>query len=420
MSILAASPGSIGTTYPCCLSSDAVVKLSQNPLRYMLLRSRRHEVRLVAVFVALLVIYLAVAYFFHAPRGYYGTLAEPRFADPWFERSETILNGGLLYRDVFTTTPPLTNYLLLPPAIFSSLFGDVNPWATLSFMLYFSLFNLFAAFVLLYMADDRDEGFYAALFFLLNPLTFGNTVLRRQDESIVVFFVAVALALYLKRRHLAAAVGIGAAMLVKLTGAMILPVVFLHSRKWLYLVIPFLVFFLVLAPFLVAAGSDAIFWDVSRGGTEHPFQFRGVSLGSLWNRFHIESNTAPLSVLSIVFTVGVAATLLALSQKSFGFLEDVSILIAVVLLLSPKLHTGYFSFLALTMAPLLKRYRLQWTYMTFGAVAIVADFYKWPIVDFPMAFTLMVVVSLLLLFALLRIIRASTASPLEEATGSHV
>lgn len=385
----------------------------------MPLSTRRHEARLVAVFLALLVVYLAVAYFFHAPRGYYGTVAEPRFADPWFERSETILSGGLLYRDVFTTTPPLTNYLLLPPAIVSSFFGHVNPWATLSFMLYFSLFNLFAAFVLLYMADNRDEGFYAALLFLLNPLTFGNTVLRRQDESIVVFFVAVALALYLKRRHLAAATGIGVAMLVKLTGAMILPVAFLHSRKWVYVVIPFLVFFLVLAPFLLSAGSDAIFWNPTRGGTEHPFQFRGVSLGSLWNRFHAEAGSAPLSILSIVFTVGVGATLLALSQKSFGFLEDVSILIAVVLLLSPKLHTGYFSFLALTMAPLLKRYRLQWTYMLFGAVAIVADFYKWPIVDFPVAFALMVVVSLLLVFALLRIIRDSTAPQFDELTSSY-
>lgn len=366
---------------------------------------RRHDVRITIVFVALLAIYLAIAYVFYAPRGYYGTVEAPRFADPWFERADTILAGDLLYKDVFTTTPPLTNYLLLPPAIVASFFGRVNPWATLSFMLYFSLFNLLAAYVLLYMAEDRREGFYAALFFLLNPLTFGNTVLRRQDESIIVFFVAVALALYLKRRHLAAAVGIGVAMLVKLTGAMILPIAYLHSRKWFYLVIPFLIFFLVLAPFLFAAGSDAVFWDVTRGGTEHPFQFRGVSLGALWNGFQDQANPIPLSFLSITFTVGVGATLLALAWKSFGFLEDVTILIAVVLLLSPKLHTGYFSFLALTMAPLLKRYRLQWVYILFGAVAIIADFYKWPIVDFPAAFTLMIVVSLLVAFALLRIIR---------------
>ena len=380
---------------------------------------RRYDVRITIFFVALLAIYLAIAYFFHAPRGYYGTVETPRFADPWFERAETILNGDLLYEDVFTTTPPLTNYLLLPPAIFSSLFGHVNPWATLSFMLYFSLFNLLAAFVLLYMADDRSEGFYAALFFLINPLTFGNTVLRRQDESIIVFFVAVALALYLKRRHLAAAVGIGVAMLIKLTGAMILPIAVLRSRKWYYLIVPFLVFFLILAPFLVAAGSDAIFWDVSRGGTEHPFQFRGVSLGALWNGFQDQANPVPLSLLSIIFTVGVAATLLALSQKSFGFLEDVTILITVVLLLSPKLHTGYFSFLALTMAPLLRRYKLQWVYLTFGAIAVVADFYKWPIVDFQIAFVLMVVVSLLLLFAMFRIVRGPDAPAVEEATSAY-
>ena len=62
---------------------------------------RLYEVQLTVIFLISLFVYLAIAYFFHAPRGYYGTIEAPRFADPWIARGETILSGGLLYRDVF-------------------------------------------------------------------------------------------------------------------------------------------------------------------------------------------------------------------------------------------------------------------------------------------------------------------------------
>ena len=347
----------------------------------------------------LLLVYLAIAYFVHWPAGYYGTIEQPRFADPWIARTETILSGGLLYRDVFTTTPPLTNFLLIPPAYLAGALGHVNPWATLSFMVYFSLFNFLGALVLLYMGETRREGFWTAVFFLLNPLTFSNTILRRQDESIVVFFIGVALLLFLKRKHLSAAVSMGLAVLVKLTGGIILPVAFLHSRKWHYLVIPALVFFTAVSPFLLLAGRAAMFWDFSQQEGEHPFQFGGVSLVALWNNFHEAGQQITLQWPSILFVVGVGLTLLFIAWKRLGVVEDLTILIIVILLLTPKLHTGYFSMLALTMAPLLKRYRLYWIYFIFGGVAVIADYYKWPIENFSIAFYLMLLVVGLLLAA---------------------
>lgn len=366
----------------------------------------RYEVRLTALFGLLLLAYLAVAYFFHAPYGYYGTIEQPRFADPWLARGETILSGGLLYRDVFTTTPPLTNFLLLPPVWFSRAFGHVNPWATLGFMVYFSLFNLLAALVLLYLADERREGYETAVFFLLNPLTFGNTVLRRQDESVVVFFIALALLFFLKRHHFRAGVTIGLALLVKLTGAVVWPIAILHSWKWHYFVLPLLVFFLVLAPFLLLAGQEAMFWDVSQEHNEHPFQYGGVSLGALWNSYHSVAQQIPITWPSLLFLVVVGVTAVFITWHRFGPLPDLTLLIGVILLFSPKLHTGYFSMLALTMAPLVRPYRLGWYYFLFGGLAIMADFYKWPIQNLPVAFGLMVVVLLLLFAALLRLILA--------------
>lgn len=366
---------------------------------------QRKTVRLTIVFVVSLLVYLAIASFFHAPRGYYGTIEQPRFADPWLARSETILSGGLLYRDVFTSTPPITNFLLIIPSVVSSWFGHLNPWSTGAFMVFFSLFNLFAAFVLLKMGKTEEEGYWAALLFLLNPLTFGNTILRRQDESIVVFFIGVALLYLLRQDHIRSAIGIGVAMLVKLTGAVVWPIALLyHYRKWQYYVLPLAVFFVVLGPFLLLAGRAAMFWDVTQEHTEHPFQLGGVSLGALWNRFHVDGGEISLTVLSVLFVVGMGLTALLIVWNRFGVLEDLTILIAMTLVLSPKLHTGYFSMLAFTMAPILRKYRLEPLYFIFGTLAIIADFYKWPIVNYPVAFGLMIVVLVLLLLIVARII----------------
>ena len=359
--------------------------------------SRLHyAIYIVGLFIILLLVYLLIAYFYHAPRGYYGTIDQPRFADPWIARSETILNGGLLHRDVFTSTPPLTNLLLLPPSLIPILVGMVNPWATLSFMVYFSLFNLFTALVLLNTFPSKKAGFWAAALFLLNPLTFGNSVLRRQDESILVFFVALSLFFILKNQHARASIAIGASLLVKLTGGLLIPVAFLNKRDWRYIVIPPLVFFIGLLPFLILAGRDAIFWDFTTSGAQHPFQFKGVSLMTLWNAMNVGSRQISILPVAFLMIVGVLGAAAIIARSRFGIVEDMIILTTAVFLFSPKLHTGYFSVLVLLMAMLIKEWRLAILYFLFGALALVADFYKWPIIDYQAAFWLMVGVLILM------------------------
>jgi Gpi18-like mannosyltransferase len=357
----------------------------------------RYGLRLLLLSAFLIAAYLLIAYLYHAPRGYYGTVDTPRFADPWIARSETILNGGLLYRDVFTTTPPLTNLLLVVPSIVPILFGNVNPWATLSYMLFFSLFNIFTAFVLLNMNGDRAKGYLAAVLFLLNPLTFGNTILRRQDESIVVFSIALALMFVIQERHTIASITIGAAILVKISGAFLIPVALIHYRNWRYLIIPPLVFILVMGPFLLLAGSDAIFFNPSTDRAQHPFQFKGVSLPALWNQMQGETGQISLLPVSVAMIVIVGIAILIIAWKRFGILQDMILLTTAIYILSPKLHTGYFSLLAMLMAPLIRNRAIAVLYLLFGLFAIIADFYKWPIADFRIAFWLMVVTLIMLI-----------------------
>jgi hypothetical protein len=365
--------------------------------------------RILGVFVALFAVYLAVALVFLEPVGYYGTPEESGFTDPWIARVETILGGGLLYRDVFTTTPPLINFLLIPPVLVSGLFDHQYLWATVSFMAYYSLFNLFAAYVLLYTPGDRKEGYRAALYFLLNPLTFGNSLLRRQDESILAFFLALAILFFAHRRRAKAGVAMGLGILVKLTVAPVIPVAFLQARDWRYLAIPALVFALVFAPFLIAAGHSAVFWDVTQRDTEHPFQFAGISLGHLWLQAHGGEPPISLTAYSALFVVGVLVALAVIAWRPLGLLEDLALLLTAIFLLTAKLHCGYFSLLVLALAPLVRKYRIGGLYFLSGLVILLADMHKSPLDDYATAFKLMVVGFLLLIAAVVVIRRARRA-----------
>ena len=358
--------------------------------------TRTYNLRILGVFLALFIAYLLIAHIVLEPLGYYGTPDQPRFADPWIARAETLVGGGLLYRDVFTTTPPLINFLLIPPVMVSGRFGHRNPWATLSFMTYFSLFNLFTAYALLYMAKDRKEGYRSALYFLFNPLTFGNSLLRRQDESILVFFFSLALLFLWHQKHWKASIAVGLTLLVKLWGALMIFIAFLRTRDWRYLIVPPIVFGLVFAPFLVTAGESAIFWSVSKERTQHPFQFRGISLGKLWSQAHEGQPPISLTAYSAILVIGVALVLVLIVWKPLGPLEDVTLLTTTILLLSPKSHCGYFSLVVLTMTPLLEKYRIKVPYFLFSLLTLIADMYKWPVENFGIAFGLMIAVYLIL------------------------
>jgi hypothetical protein len=363
---------------------------------------RGYELRLALVSLALFTLYVVIAGVVLYPRGYYGTAEEPSYSDPWIARAETILEGRLLYEDVSTTTPPLVNFLLVPPVLMSRLLGHRNPWSTLSFMGYFSIFNLLTAYILLNTPKDRKDGYSSGLYFLLNPLTFGNSVLRRQDESILVFFFSLGLLFLLHQRRWRASATIGLTMLIKLSGALLMPIAFLQKGDWVYLVVPVVVFGLAFAPFLLSAGESAVFWDISGDNTQHPFQLHGISFGNLWRHGHNEVPLVSLQVHSIILLVGSALALAFIAWKPLGLLEDLSLLTVTGLFLSPKLHTGYFALVVLMMAPLVRRYRIAWLYFLSGVLVMLADLCKSELSAYNVAFGLLAGGFLLLIAGIVR------------------
>jgi hypothetical protein len=110
----------------------------------------------------------------------------------------------------------------------------------------------------------------------------------------------------------------------------------------------------------------------------------------LWNQLPGDHQVLPLAPFVLLFLLGTLATVAYIAYRRKGILEDFLLLTSVVLILSPKLHTGYLSMVVLVMAPLLRGRAMALGYFLFGAAAVAADFYKWPVADFRVAFWLMV------------------------------
>jgi len=278
-------------------------------------------------------------------------------------------------------------------------------------MVYFSLFNLFSAYALLALSPDEMRGYRSAVAFLLNPLTMGNAVLQRQDESILTFFFALALLCIMHHKTWRASVIMGLGLLIKITAGLVIIVSFLQEFRWRYLLVPGLVFAIVMAPFLLEAGEKAKFWDLGREHAEHPFQFGGVSLGSLYAKGHDAGQDLVLRVYSTLLVVGVGAVLCVICWRPQGLLEDLALLLTMVLVLSPKSHPGYFSLLTLTLAPLLDRYQIHWRYYAVMALVLVASICKFPLDYYDIGLGIMVLAQGLLVWMTVSVRRESKTLP---------
>jgi len=98
------------------------------------------------------------------------------------DRTSVILNGGVLYRDLDSESPPLINYFLLPPQIAGGAW-----WA---YEIYFSMFSIMTGLVL-YLAMrrwDENTAFFAALLVVVSPYAVQDATWGIQDEPLVAFF----------------------------------------------------------------------------------------------------------------------------------------------------------------------------------------------------------------------------------------
>ncbi|NLI74087.1 MAG: DUF2029 domain-containing protein [Euryarchaeota archaeon] len=253
-------------------------------------------------------------------------------------RTSTILDGGLLYTDVHTETPPLINYLMIPAQLLG---GDEN---VLVYSAYFSFFSILGG-LLMYLAlrrYDDTSAFIMSLLYMLSPFSLLEGGLAN-DETIVAFTVVLPAILIVINRSKIASLIIGLGIWTKMWAILLAPVHFLHSKTWkerlTIIAIIGGVSIAVAAPFLALCGDEFTWFlkyyfmgdpeRTNEGFSAHMFlELGGISIPN---------------VVSIALVLaGLLIAYFYAYWKGLGKWESMTLAIVVFFCLYHKMHGGYY------------------------------------------------------------------------------
>lgn len=141
-------------------------------------------------------------------------------------RTQGLLDGQWLYRDIPCESPPLIVYLMLP--------AQIAGGGYLAYQVWFSIFSLMSALVLYWglKAKDDYKAFVVALLFLVTPIGTIETTLGVQDDTVGVFLFILSVMLALMARTRTSALVVGVGTWTKIFNALFYPVLFIRTRSW--------------------------------------------------------------------------------------------------------------------------------------------------------------------------------------------
>lgn len=254
------------------------------------------------------------------------------------ERTSTILEGGLLYTDVHTETPPLINYLLIPAQLMG---GGDHIWV---YSAYFSFFGLISALMMYHALRRYDDwlAFVMGLLFILSPFGFIEAGLG-EDETIVAFTVLLPALLMVLERNRLASLAIGLGIWTKMWAILLAPAHFLQQRswkeRWIMIGIIAGVTILVALPFLILCG-DEFTWFLQYYFIGNPDRkAEGFSTFQFlqWGGYGI-----PMRISLALVLIGLLFAYLYAYKKGLGKWESMTLAVTVFFVLYPKMHTGYY------------------------------------------------------------------------------
>lgn len=269
-------------------------------------------------------------------------LIGPELAQPdiynYQERTQTILDGGLLYRDVHTETPPLVNYLLIPAQLLG---GSQYNWV---WSIYFSFFAFLIA-CLIYVSLRHWDDYYAflaGLLVLVSPFTIVESS-GGEDESLVVFVFLIAVVLMLYERNRLAATAIAVGIWTKMFAILLLPIQFLRLQslkdRIYFIVIVLAVSSAVALPFVILCYDDFTgflnFYFLGESGRE-------AGGTSMWYFLRMGGLGIPGEIELAIVLASLALTYLYCHRRRMGVWESVTLVLIVFIVFYPKIHTGYY------------------------------------------------------------------------------
>ncbi len=253
-------------------------------------------------------------------------------------RTQVILDGGLLYRDVHTETPPLINYFLVPAQLHG---GSVYDWVWCAYASFFA----FLTSSMLYLALrrwDEHKAFLVGVLTLLCPFLIDESSIG-EDGAIVAFVFLLATVLMLLERKNSSAVVIAVGIWTKMWSGLLLPVQFLRLRNWRdrisFILIVSVLSLAITLPFLVLCPDEFLtFLDYYfLGGGD-----RANEGMSMWSFLSMGGYGLPRGVELFLVIASLLIAYLYSHRKKLGVWESVTLVLIVFIVFYPKMHIGYY------------------------------------------------------------------------------
>jgi len=252
-------------------------------------------------------------------------------------RTETVLHGGWLYRDINCESPPLIVYFMLPPELLGG-----QDWM---YEMYFSAFTILTA-VVLYLGLRRWDDFNAfivGILFIFLPYGTIESTFGVQDESIVVLLFIVPLILAIHDRLRVSALAIAVGFWTKIFNLLFYPMLLIKTKSWrerlIHLGIMAVVSVIIVAPFLAVAPTEFISFP--------SYYFLGGESGptggiSIWDFLSMGGLRIPGVVLLLMTAVSFLLAIWYAHKKRLGFWEGTLVVLIAVLIFYPRTAMGYF------------------------------------------------------------------------------
>ena len=253
------------------------------------------------------------------------------------ERAQNILDGMIPYRDFYAESPPIINYLLVPP---QGLGGEGWIYAA-----YFSFFTFLTGAVMYLVLRRFDEhlAFVSGVLFVLSPFAYFESTWGIQDESIVVFFFILPPLLIVAKLVREASVSLGVGIMTKMLSVIMLPLIFLEKRplkKHLeHFLLIALTVFLISLPFLIICPEEFLKFP-----QYYCLDVDGAVMGgmSFWHFLEEGGLKIPGEVSMIITAAAFLVAIYYVYRKRIPIWQSSLILVLTFFTFYPKIHLGYF------------------------------------------------------------------------------
>jgi len=256
------------------------------------------------------------------------------------ERTEGILNGLWLYRDIQCESPPLIDYLMIP--------AELAGGSDIAYQIWFSIFILLTSLTLYWALRRFDDvkAFWVALIFLFVPVSTIETVFGIQDEAIVfyIFILSILLAVIGRLRWSTVAMTVG--IWTKLINVFLLPFLLMaeKTRRGRFIVLGIVIglTLIVCIPFMIVSPEEFLsfpsYYFLRSGTAENP-----TSNLNIWDFLSMGGLHLP-SWFFLVLIAGVMIFAYYLGlKKNRSLLEGMLIVLVAFILIYPRTTASYYT-----------------------------------------------------------------------------